>query len=169
VSLFWEGSVWDGAPPGSSGTNCPDVWRPQGSRNLTVGLWLLHPPWQLPWVTAYTVGEHGGAAPAVAAATSSFGRGSGARPREPPAAVAWRQRGVVDQSSEFIAAQSFTDAAGRRVLFGWVQTPLPPGCAAGGAGPAFVGLQSFPRELWIDPADPSRCGARLRCLARSSQ
>ena len=47
----------------------------------------------------------------------------------------------MDHSAAFIAAQSFNDANGRRVIFAWVSTP---------ANPIFVGLQTFPRELWLD-------------------
>lgn len=102
------------------GTNCPDVWRnATGDSRTTVFMWLEHPPWHKPWVTAYTVGPQ---------------QNSSAAPR-------FAGRGLVDNSAAFIAAQSFTDAKGRRVIFAWVNTPT---------NPVFVGLQSFPRELWLD-------------------
>jgi sucrose-6-phosphate hydrolase SacC (GH32 family) len=118
VTEFYTGSKADYA---GIGANCPDVWRnASGDSEMTVLMWLEHPAWHKPWDTAWTVG---------AQANSS-------------AAPRWTQRGLVDHSSAFIAAQSFTDAMGRRVIFAWVQTrPIE----------VFVGMQSFPRELWLDP------------------
>jgi sucrose-6-phosphate hydrolase SacC (GH32 family) len=118
VTEFYTGSKADYS---GIGANCPDVWRnASGDSETTVLMWLQHPPWHKPWDTAWTVGAQNNSS----------------------AAPHWTQRGLVDQSSAFIAAQSFTDAKGRRVIFAWVQTP---------PNKVFVGLQSFPRELWLDP------------------
>ena len=56
----------------------------------TVLMWLQHPRWHKPWDTAWTVGTQ---------ANSS-------------SAPQWTKRGLVDHSSAFIAAQSFTDPTG---------------------------------------------------------
>jgi beta-fructofuranosidase len=120
VTEFYTGSTEDYA---GIGVNCPDVWRnASGDPQTTVLMWLQHPRWHKPWDTAWTVGTQ-------ANSTS---------------APHWTQRGLVDYSSAFIAAQSFSDATGRRVIFSWVQTPALPNAE-------FVGLQSFPRELWLEP------------------
>lgn len=117
VTEFYTGSTADYS---GIGVNCPDVWRnASGDSETTVLMWLQHPPWHKPWDTAWTVGAQDN---------------SSSAPR-------WSQRGLVDQSSAFIAAQSFTDAKGRRVIFAWVQSP---------PNKVFAGLQSFPRELWLD-------------------
>ena len=117
VTEFYTGSVADCA---SIGANCPDVWQNvSGDPTTTILMWLQHPPWHKPWDTAWTIGKQ-------ASSTS---------------APVWAGRGLVDHSAAFIAAQSFDDVKGRRVIFAWVQTP---------ANKVFVGLQSFPRELWLD-------------------
>ena len=117
ASDFYTGSTADYA---GIGANCPDVWRnATGDSETTVFMWLQHPTWHKPWDTAYTVGAQDN---------------SSVAPR-------WTGRGLVDNSAAFIAAQSFNDANGRRVIFAWVQTP---------PNSVFVGMQSFPRELWLN-------------------
>ena len=117
VTEFYTGSTADYA---GIGTNCPDVWKNvSGDPTRTIMMWLQHPKWHKPWDTAWTVGSQASSA----------------------SAPVWTGRGLVDHSAAFIAAQSLSDANGRRVIFGWVQTPV---------NPVFVGLQSFPRELWLD-------------------
>jgi hypothetical protein len=103
------------------GVNCPDVWRNATGDSKTTVLMWLQHP---PWHKPWDT-----------AWTVGAQDNSSAAPR-------WAGRGLVDHSSAFIAAQSLNDANGRRVVFAWVQTP---------PSKVFVGLQSFPRELWLNP------------------
>ena len=94
----------------------------------------------------------------VSTLVSTLGRGSCVRipwapllTLEGPAILTHDPRHVsncrYDASSDFIASQSFTDAQGRRVLFGWVGGPH---------SPQFNGAQSIPRVIQADDMGPLR-------------
>ncbi len=144
VTEFYTGSAMDYA---GIGVNCPDVWRNvSGDLNTTVLMWLQHPPWHRPWDTAWTVGTQASStsAPTWAGTSQSDYRPFFCVHKNDELLASLHNatgRGLVDNSAAFIAAQSFNDVNDRRVIFAWVSTP---------ANPIFVGLQTFPRELWLD-------------------
>ena len=123
VSVFWQ------APPTQTSphmgfTNCPDAFR------LPDGRWVFA---YLTHATQYSPTR----------ILSFVGSCDAAWSCEWPASG----QGQYDFSSGFIASQSFTDARGRRVLFGWIGGPH---------GANFSGGQSIPRLITASPGGALR-------------
>eukprot|EP00947_MAST-08B_sp_MAST-8B-sp1_P003788 g3788.t1 len=123
VSVWYTGLTTDGT---TVPLNCPDAFQigdPADGRWAFI--WLAHPRWHAPFINIWMIGT-------VDPATQFF--------RE-------EHRGLADQSSSFIAAQSLTWTDGRRVQFAWVGTPVSDGA---------TGAQIMAREI-----KPSSDGTRL--------
>eukprot|EP00946_MAST-07B_sp_MAST-7B-sp1_P002807 g2807.t1 len=100
VSTWYTGSVDDGT---TVALNCPDAFPLGGNRWAFI--WLAHPTWHRPWINIWMIGT-------VDPINKVF---------------KMEHRGLADQSSDFIAAQSLTWTDGRRVQYSWVGTPVADG------------------------------------------
>jgi len=118
-SVLYNGSAADS----SIELNCPDLFPIAEGRFALI--WLAHPPWHKPWITIWELGY-------IDPASKKF---------------VTETRGLADQSSSFIAAQSF-----------WVPpsslAPIPVANPRGGsAASSQAGLASRRRVQfsWVDP------------------
>ena len=126
VSVWYTGKTEDGT---SVELNCPDAFPigKEGGGTTTWGfVWLAHPTWHSPIINVWMIGDV-----------------------DPSDSVVFRvnRRGLADQSSSFIAAQSLTWSDGRRVQYAWVGTPVADGA---------TGAQTMAREIKL-----SKSGDRL--------